>query len=332
MTESRDRSQDPWSGVLNASDPGEFWPAISTLLASHSLAGPNIAELPELIRMTRVLWALDWDVRKLGDGIHRFLGEQVEGAFLADAARWCAMIGATEAAAYIQAAVAALPDRRVPSDWAARLPLCSRLERLAGDLDRTHRGAVDEVWVRLRDHLRAHRDDLAASLSFQPHIPTLEEVLDVADATEFFDAVHNYMRPPGSRMPESPQQPELFRVVLSLRALYIVLGGNGIAAYLEDYISDYFDEAVAWCMRIGAERTTAFLQRAAGLFPGGVVPSDQGERSRIKDQLAEQKPDPLRGLDKEYSGAVEELPELFRTYLRAHPAEVLAAVLPATAE
>lgn len=116
-----------------------------------------------------------------------------------------------------------------------------------------------------------------------------------------------------------------------LSALYFDVTGDGIWKFLDQDEGTGFRETVEWCKRIGARQAVAYLHDVAALFPRGVVPRDARRRATVVARLAEdtslRKPaDALRKLDRKYAGAMREVADKLRAWLRTHEAETERAL------
>ena len=156
----------------------------------------------------------------------------------------------------------------------------------------------------------------------------LNQALAVPDDLSFFNELLRLLRPPGSRLPPLEAQPELVRMLIVLRGLYLSTSVGGLLHFWEDYVSDYYHEAEAWCERIGAHRTVEYLRAGAAYFPDRRVPKDHDERTAIADPLGDREDAPIQALDKEYRTVVGEIAASFRSFVSAHRDEFMAAELP----
>jgi hypothetical protein len=115
-----------------------------------------------------------------------------------------------------------------------------------------------------------------------------------------------------------------------------MLGGLGVfhsqveAAGIEKFLAEpegaAFDQTLAWCERVGAEEAADFLREVAALYPDGEVPTDDGERYVVLEELDGTRPRPLRQLARRHAGAMDDLADRVREWLRAHRAEVECAL------
>ena len=115
------------------------------------------------------------------------------------------------------------------------------------------------------------------------------------------------------------ERPELVRATIILNGLHMVVSAEGMWKFLVEgdaHIAVPF--AREWCHRIGAERAAAYLTAAVALFPGGRLPADEEQRFDEVMRLSDDPPFPLRELDTQYVGAVDEMGERFRSYVRDH--------------
>ena len=131
---------------------------------------------------------------------------------------------------------------------------------------------------------------------------------------------------PGGKVPTDAAKC-ITSVVIQLRALWINVSNEGMWKFLvEGAVGSQAHFTEAWCRRIGAKRAAAYLAAAAKLFPRGRIPEDDGERGDIVMEFWERSPDPLRQLDGRYEGAVDEMVERFRAYLRARQDDIEGAL------
>lgn len=80
--------------------------------------------------------------------------------------------------------------------------------------------------------------------------------------------------------------------------------------------------ALDWCRRIGATRAAAYLADAAALFPGGRIPDDFNERSTMAYRIEGASPSAFEELDRRHHGALADMVERLRDYVRDHLGEV----------
>jgi hypothetical protein len=121
-------------------------------------------------------------------------------------------------------------------------------------------------------------------------------------------------------------RPESIKMTLGLYALWQDVSVEGMWKYLEEGgTGKNIDATVTWCRLIGAEHTARYLQAINALFPDRQVLADDEARRRFVDQLGRRgTKDPLAELDREYKGAVDDVPDRLRAYLKGHLKEVEA--------
>jgi hypothetical protein len=123
-----------------------------------------------------------------------------------------------------------------------------------------------------------------------------------------------------------PDRPDPLGMLGGLGVLHSHVEAYGIEKFLAEPEGAAFDQTLAWCERVGAEETADFLREVAALYPDGEVPTDDGERYVVLEELQSVRPRPLRQLARRYAGAMDELADRMRDWLRAHRAEVERAL------
>jgi hypothetical protein len=115
------------------------------------------------------------------------------------------------------------------------------------------------------------------------------------------------------------ERPELVRATIILQALLLDVSVSGLGRFLIGGEAHVFvPVARAWCLRIGAERAVAYLDAALARFPNRRLPAAEERRFDETMKLDDEPPFPLRELDRQYAGAVVEMAERFRSYVRDH--------------
>ena len=153
----------------------------------------------------------------------------------------------------------------------------------------------------------------------------------VRDPAAFMEALRDWvLETPGRRGLPFGELPDHARAITLLVILYLEIESEGMSGFLEHSTGAFHAEIVDCCRTIGASETAAYLEGAARLFDGGVVPTDDDEReSQVMAHLeradTEKTPDPFWALDKQYAKAARaELPIRLRAWLRAHRREAEA--------
>ena len=120
--------------------------------------------------------------------------------------------------------------------------------------------------------------------------------------------------------------PDPLGLLGGLWALHFRVEADGIGRFLAEPEGAAFEQTVVWCERVGAEEAADFLREVAAVFPDGVVPVDDDERYVVVEELESLRPRPLRQLARRYAGAMDELADRVRDWLRTHRAEVERAL------
>ncbi len=124
-----------------------------------------------------------------------------------------------------------------------------------------------------------------------------------------------------------PERDDPLAMLGGLWALHLFVTMEGIWKFLAEPAGTAFHETLEWCERVGAERAVAYLREVAALYPGGEVPTDDEDRYALVEEMEHRgKPDPLRQLDRKHAGAMDELADRVRDWLRAHRTEVEQAL------
>ncbi|HKG93037.1 MAG TPA: DUF4375 domain-containing protein [Gemmatimonadaceae bacterium] len=329
--------------ALRMRTPKSFFDALYD--TQEGFWGAPYADVPEILRMAKVLTWLGWDISSKGDGIADFLKDQTHdaGAYAREAVEWCREIGAKRAAAYVAGAVALLPRGRVPAKPLDRMVAVFKMEQRKLDafaaLDRKYRGTDAELAERLRAYLREHRDELVEALSrtqarvLAPPVVAgaLTPVLDEEkEGLDFWDALHDVMSRLQQGWPDAEAQPETAEMVTVLYGIWMDVGNEGLWSFLDSALGPDLSNAARWCRKIKAKETATYLEKAVKLFPGGRVPEDEQKRIAVIEAI-EERGDPFGALDDQYRDVMrDELPARLRDYLRANQAKVEATFEPRT--
>ena len=298
-----------------------------------------LEELPELLRFFRVIGYLKLDMDF--DGMWRFLGEWPEefGAYTNEALEWCRRIGAERTAAYLAATSALFPGGRVPADFTQRTlgvsAIQARSKTAFRTIDREFRDWPRDLAPALRRYLAAHRDEVEAlalrAARAQARARSLEGLLAIDDPEQFVETLSDELYSTNRTSDRFEQRPELTQMAISLRALHLYAGHEGMWKFLNNGgAAEDLARIEGWCRRIGARRAVAYIRDTARAFPGKRVPSDDAERHRLLADFSDRDPDPLAVIDAKHEGALDDMLVRFHRYLRKHP-EVLAAGLAAHA-
>ena len=163
---------------------------------------------------------------------------------------------------------------------------------------------------------RAPSDSLTAVLALS--VKTDQHVL------RFMDALTDLVRWPSERkaVPEA-DLPDAVRMIIGLRGLWLAVSTDGMWKYLEGWgAGTEFHRLQEWIVEIGAARAGEYLLATAAVFPASRVIVDDEQRRDYVAALNDRDPDPLEALDQRFKGAVDEIPALLQSYLRAHSNEV----------
>ncbi len=153
------------------------------------------------------------------------------------------------------------------------------------------------------------------------HLARIDRILAEEDRDLFIQAAGEL-----DASGELGQGPEPLGMLGGLWVLYLQVSADGIWKFVGESTGEAFHETLAWCERVEAERAAAYLRAVAALYPRGRVPKDEAARYAVVEKLEETSPDSLRALDGEYAGAMDELADRVREWLRAHRLEVVAAL------
>jgi hypothetical protein len=193
--------------ALAQSTDGGFIGALGSAVTPRGTMMTPLAELPEPIRMLRVLDGL---ALCISDGIWKFLIEGGSGTEFPLAIEWTAAIGATRVQEYLLAAAKVFPRGRIPVDDGKRGNLILKMGDRSPDplreVDRRFPDAFAELLRCLRAHVAKHRGEIGAAIDAlagnvaqsAPRGPTAQEL--VARLREMARAVEDGRKP----IPEGP--------------------------------------------------------------------------------------------------------------------------------
>ena len=146
-----------------------------------------------------------------------------------------------------------------------------------------------------------------------PH-PTVKAALAKSDPGACLSALAALGAAPAVPLAE---RPELVRATIILNGLHLYASGDGMWKFLVGGDANVLVPiARRWCQRIGAERAAAYLDAAVALFPNGRLPAGEQRRFDAITKLQDEPPFALRDLDRQYAGALDEMAEAFRRYVR----------------
>ncbi len=161
------------------------------------------------------------------------------------------------------------------------------------------------------------------------HLARIDRILAEEDRDLFIQSAGELDGDGGAPLGQGPEPLDMLG---GLWMLHLQVSADGIWKFVAESTGEAFHETLAWCERVEAERAAAYLRAVAALFPRGRVPKDEAARRVLVDELEGTVPDPLRALDDEYAGAMDELADRVREWLGAHRLEVVAALERASAE
>ena len=142
---------------------------------------------------------------------------------------------------------------------------------------------------------------------------------------DFVSALNDWVQAvPGRRALPDAEWPENARMLMWLYVLYAELSSGGSLYVTDREVGNHCVDLKDWLRRIGAKKGVAYLQALARLYPGGVVPTDQGERERaLSEDDRFEHGGALSVLDGKYQEALlEELPQRLHAYVAAHLADI----------
>lgn len=322
----------PVATTARITDVDQFFRAFQWIEAKTR----NVAleELPEPLRMIRVLLHLAMELES--NGIAYFLTESQEqvGVYAVDAERFCREIGATRTAEYLARAGALFPGGRVPATLreiiVAEAALVRLVPRPLSVLDREYPDARAELAGALRAWLEANREAVETLIvqTIPPAVAPpkrrsarkgkkaspfagspLARILALADPDP---AAQRYKRGeallewtwegvPGRKVIPFDELPETARMIVVLDQLRAAFSSSGLSDVVEWDVGDNLTEAIGWLRKIGATRTVEYLRAFARLFPRGQVPKTVRARTAALERIEASHPsDRLDQLDREY--------------------------------
>jgi Domain of unknown function (DUF4375) len=156
--------------ALSARSTGEFLNALAHAVTPPSTATVPLDHLPEVVRMLRVLCALELCVAT--DGVRKFLLEHELGALLEPAAAWSEQLGAPAMSEYLREAAHVFPRGQVPRDDRRRGNFVVKESDRENDrfarLDARYPAAAAELEVRLREYVSSNQTAIVAAVDTIP--------------------------------------------------------------------------------------------------------------------------------------------------------------------
>ena len=157
----------------------------------------------------------------------------------------------------------------------------------------------------------------------------LDAALALAEPNEFLRALaHIDDRYNGVAFEQRPEPLSLFGCAF---AFCCAVDGEGIWKYLAESDGDGFYQLLKISRRIGAVRTTEYLEAVAMHYPRGRVPDDHAARYERVERLEAKAArtgteDPLRILDRQYVDAIPELAARLRAWIDSNRDAVVSAL------
>ncbi|MDH5509766.1 MAG: DMP19 family protein [Nitrospinota bacterium] len=94
------------------------------------------------------------------------------------------------------------------------------------------------------------------------------------------------------------------------------VNNGGFAQYFSNSAGQNAHQALAALTALGARKSAMLLSDAIALFPGKIIPQDDGERMKAVEQVETEQPGELNKLDDLYYGSAEDL--LVLLYIHGH--------------
>jgi len=146
----------------------------------------------------------------------------------------------------------------------------------------------------------------------------LKVILAMTEPLKFLDALTDLAVPPGTNFEPLEKRHDLRQMIVTLRGLFLCVETDGIWKFLiEDGDAKWFARARVWLQRIGAARAGDYLDATASAFPRGCIPADDEKQANLLLE-PEKVSTRLRGLDRAYKGAMNNMVECLRVHIRKH--------------
>ena len=352
-TPRRESTLDQITIACTARGAAKFRDALGVVVDRYRDVRVDVLPSDLLMLLVGSMFLLDLEFwKKERSGLTRFLSDQQHklGRYLPQLAEFAAAIGAPRAAAQIERSIARFPGGLLPNDpksiLVALVPLMNARPNPLAIIEGDHADALRELTGALQRWLRANPAAVAAAIdalvsprsgnavSSTPNAnaksspSALEAILANAGAAatnadpEILERLAEWaMAVPGRKAIPFADVPEGARMLALFDEFATYIGAGGLRNFADCSIGDEHAALRKWAVAIGAERTIAYLDAFAALFPRGRVPRDKDERSDALERRAKRDAkkglDPIQAVDRTYQGDVErELPMRVRDYVR----------------
>lgn len=112
------------------------------------------------------------------------------------------------------------------------------------------------------------------------------------------------------------------RSAFALSWLYIEVNNGGLHQFFFNDAGKLAADALRGLEFLGAQGTAGILRRAMAVFPGGVVPADQGQRRELLcDLMTPEQEELLSDLTTQFFQSSEPVADLLTAYIEQHPQE-----------
>lgn len=154
------------------------------------------------------------------------------------------------------------------------------------------------------------------------------ELLSIKDNQKFLERLAMTLTPRSSTRLELEDYPAAARMMLLLNGFYLYVGNDGLWKWFSMWPNvTYTPQMIAWCRKLGAKRTAAYLTKAARLFPDGRIPAEDEVDDwleAIEETKGQRAPgdkwrgvDDLHRLDMEFDDSRDEMAAAVRRVLQA---------------
>jgi len=147
---------------------------------------------------------------------------------------------------------------------------------------------------------------------------TFDQIISEPDPIEFITGLVDYGGWPHRPINEEVKVvPRERRMVILIDILSRTICSGGVEQLVCDPVAGgLFDEIIACCKTIAANKAVAFLERMTSYFPNGEIPKDEKQRFEMIENIKRTKNiRNFRALNKEFAGASVEAIEALRQFI-----------------